>query len=327
MIAVRAERPKAIATLFAVLAVAPFFLPNRYYIYIFNRGFANALAVIGLVILFGMGGQISLGHIAFFTLGAYTSAIFSVKLALPPAAAMPAGVVVASIWGAFLSVPAFKLSGPFLSICTVAFGEVVRLLTINLVSLTNGPYGFYGIPSLSLFGRRIGSEKAWYYLPWTLLGLAILAAVRLKRSYIGRALAAIREDETAAEVMGINVRAMKTLAFVCAAFCAGLAGGLYAHMSGFLSPESFTGEQSFSLFSMTVVGGQESVLGGVAAGVALTLLPELMRFLQEYYIMIFSLIVLLIVLLPLESIKERAEMWISALTRKGGKVPWGRCSK
>ena len=123
-------------------------------------------------------------------------------MAGPSAAAVLAGVALASIWGAFLSVPAFKLSGPFLSICTVAFGEVVRLLTINLVSLTNGPYGFYGIPSLILFGRRIGSEKAWYFLLWSLLVFAILAAARLKRSYIGRALAAIREDETAAEVMG-----------------------------------------------------------------------------------------------------------------------------
>ena len=130
----RPERLKAIAIVFGLLAAAPLFLPNRYYVYIFNRGFANALAVIGLVILFGMGGQISLGHIAFFTLGAYTSAIFSVRLGWPSAAAVLAGVALASIWGAFLSVPAFKLSGPFLSICTVAFGEVVRLLTINLVS-------------------------------------------------------------------------------------------------------------------------------------------------------------------------------------------------
>jgi branched-chain amino acid transport system permease protein len=323
----RSERLTTILVVLGVLAVLLFFLPNRYYIYIFNRGFTNAIAVIGLVILFGMGGQISLGHIAFFTLGAYTSAILSVKLGLAPALAVLAGVVLASIWGALLSVPAFRLSGPFLAICTVAFAEVVRLLTINLVSLTNGPYGFYGIPTLSLWGYRVRNERIWYYLLLILVGLAILAAVRLKRSYIGRALAAIREDETAAEVMGVNVRGMKTLAFVCAAFFAGFAGAVYAHMSGFLSPESFTGEQSFNLFSMTVVGGQESVLGGVVAGVTLTLLPELMRFLQEYYIMVFSLIVLLIVLLPFDAMKERVGAWFVSLARKGGGVRWRPYSK
>ncbi len=291
--------------LLIVLALVPLVLPNRYYIYIFNRGLANAIAAIGLVILFGIGGQISLGHVAFFALAAYCSAILSSSLGWPVLATILLGVLFASLWGGLLSVPAFKLSGPFLSICTVAFGEVVRLLVINLQSLTNGPYGMYNIPPLAIGGFKVMKDIHWYYILLSFTLLSVVAAIRLKKSYLGRALAAIREDETAAELMGVNIRRLKALAFVAAAFYAGVAGALYAHFAGFLSPELITGEQSFNLFSMAIIGGQESVIGSVWSGLGLTLMPELMRFLQEYYMMLFSLIVLLVVLLPWKSIGEK----------------------
>ncbi|KYZ75780.1 hypothetical protein AXX12_11275 [Anaerosporomusa subterranea] len=293
--------------LLAFFAVLPVVLTNNYYIYVFNRGFANAIAVIGLVILFGIAGQISLGHVAFFALSAYTSSILAIRLEWSPFITIPLGVLFSCIWGALLSIPSFKLSGPFLSISTVAFGEVVRLLVINLEPLTNGPYGLYNIPPVVIGGFRIVKELHWYYILLVAMCLLAVLGLRIKNSYIGRALAAIREDEIAAEIMGINIRRMKTFAFVSAAFFAGLSGGLYAHFAGYLSPEIITGEQSFNLFSMAIVGGQESIIGSLWSGIALTIAPEYMRFLQEYYIMIFSLIVLLVVLLPWDTLIEKAE--------------------
>lgn len=301
-----------------VLAAAGLFLPlllNKYYIYVFNRGFANAMAVLGLVILFGLGGQISLGHVAFFAIGAYTSAILALKVALPPALTILIGTAVASLFGVLLSIPAFRLSGPFLSICTVAFGEVVRLVIINWINLTNGPYGLYNIPPLKVGPFALTKERIWYYVLLGVVILAGLAAARVKRSHIGRALMAIREDETAAEIMGVKIRRYKMTAFVYAAFFAGLAGALYAHFAGYVSPESFTGEQSNNFFSMAVIGGLDSVPGGVLSGIGLTLLPELMRFLQEYYMLIFSLIVLIIVLMPPET-GEKALAWVQRLFRR-----------
>ncbi len=306
-----------IYVLIGVFALLPLLLPNRYYVYVFNRGFANAIAVIGLVILFGIGGQISLGHVAFFALAAYCSAILSLSLGWPVYLTILIGVLFACVWGALLSIPAFKLSGPFLSICTVAFGEVVRLLVINLEPITNGPYGIYNIPPLAFGGVKVVKDLSWYYLLLGFVAVSVVTALRLKNSYLGRALAAIREDETAAELMGINIRRLKMLAFVCAAFFAGLAGGLYAHFAGFLSPELITGEQSFNLFSMAIVGGQESIIGSIWSGVALTLMPELMRFLQEYYMMIFSLIVLLVVLFPFQSFKENLAARLKSRTKRG----------
>ncbi len=288
-----------------VLTFMPLLLPNRYYTYIFNRGLANGIAAIGLVILFGIGGQISLGHVAFFALAAYCSAILSSALGWPVFLTIIIGVLFASLWGGLLSIPAFKLSGPFLSICTVAFGEVVRLLVVNLESLTNGPYGLYNIHPLAFGSFKLIKDIQWYYLLLGFVLLSVISALRLKKSYLGRALTAIREDETAAELMGVNIRHLKALAFIAAAFYAGIAGALYAHFAGFLSPELITGDQSFNLFTMAIIGGQESVIGSIWSGLGLTLMPELMRFLQEYYMMLFSLIVLFVVLLPWQSIGER----------------------
>jgi ABC-type branched-chain amino acid transport system, permease component len=291
--------------LFAVVfLILPFFLNDNYAVYVVNRGFANAIAVIGLVILYGIAGQISLGHVAFFAIGAYSSAILSATYHVPVPFAMIFGILISCIFGMLLSIPAFKLSGPFLSICTVAFGEIIRQLILNMEWLTGGPYGFNKIPRLIVFGYSVRGERVWYYI---LLAFAVAMAVagnRIRRSHYGRALYAINEDEIAAEVMGINIRGMKRFAFISSAFFAGLAGVLYAHFAGFLSQEIVAGEQSNNLFTMAVLGGTDSIIGGLWSGVSLTAAPEIMRFLQEYYIMILNFIVLLVVLVPWGKVTE-----------------------
>lgn len=285
--------------------ILPFFLSNDYAVYVVNRGFTNAIAVIGLVILYGIAGQISLGHVAFFAVSAYCSAICSATCGLPVFVSMALGVLLSCIFGVLLSFPAFKLSGPFLSICTLAFGEVVRQLIINLEGLTGGPYGFYNIPPVKIMGTAIRAEMIWYFILLVLLVLLATCAVKIKKSYYGRALYAIQEDELVARIMGINIRWMKRFAFINAAFFAGVAGALYAHFAGFLSQELVAADQSNLLFSMTVLGGTDSIIGSLWSGVALTVAPEIMRFLQTYYIMILYLMVLLVVLVPWDKVWDR----------------------
>lgn len=298
----------------AFFLILPLFLPNSYTVYVVNRGFTNAIAVIGLVILYGIAGQISLGHVAFFAVSAYCSAICSATYELPVIVSMLLGILCSCVFGVLLSIPAFKLSGPFLSICTVAFGEVIRQLIINLEELTGGPYGFYNIPPVDFFGAAIRNERVWYFILLALVVILAACAVRIKKSYYGRALYAIQEDELAAQVMGINIRRMKRFAFINAAFFAGIAGALYAHYAGFLSQELVAADQSNLLFSMTVLGGTDSIIGGLWSGVALTTAPEVMRFLQTYYIMILYLIVLLVVLVPWEKLWSKIK---SRFTKKG----------
>ncbi len=291
----------------AFFLILPFFLSNNYAVYVVNRGFTNAIAVIGLVILYGIAGQISLGHVAFFAVSAYCSAICSATYNLPVFVSMMLGVLLSCVFGILLSFPAFKLSGPFLSICTVAFGEVVRQLIINLEGLTGGPYGFYNIPPVKIMGTVIRDEKIWYFILLVILVILASCAARIKNSYYGRALYAIQEDELVAKIMGINIRWMKRFAFINAAFFAGVAGALYAHFSGFLSQELVAADQSNLLFSMTVLGGTDSIIGALWSGVALTVAPEVMRFLQVYYIMILYLMVLLVVLVPWNKVWDKVK--------------------
>lgn len=298
-------KKKTLLLFAAVFLILPVLLPNNYAVYVVNRGFTNAISVIGLVILYGIAGQISLGHVAFFAIGAYCSAVCSAIFGLPVLISMFIGVLCSCIFGILLSIPAFKLSGPFLSICTVAFGEVIRQLIINLEDITGGPYGFYNIPALRVMGKAIRNERIWYFILLAFVLILATVSTRIKKSYFGRSLYAIQEDELAAQIMGINTRRMKRFAFICAAFFAGFAGVLYAHYAGFLSQELVASDQSNLMFSMTVLGGTDSIIGGLWSGVVLTAAPEVMRFLHTYYIMILYLIVLLVVLVPWGDIWSR----------------------
>lgn len=291
--------------------ILPAALSNTYAVYVVNRGLTNAVAVIGLVLLYGVAGQISLGHAAFFAVGSYTSAILSKTFGIPVPLAMLSGVLLSVLAGVFLSIPAFKLSGPFLSICTVAFGEAIRQIILNAEALTGGPYGYSGIPPLVLFGYRVREDIVWYYILLALVVLCASCAIHIKTSYFGRALYAIKEDEIASSTMGIDVRKMKRFAFINAALFGGLAGVVYAHYARFLSQELVASNISSTLFSMAVLGGTDSIVGGLWSGVALTVAPEIMRFLQEYYIMILNLIVLLVVLVPWASIFRKSAQRIA----------------
>lgn len=270
---------------------------NEYHIYIADRALINSMVASGLVALTGFAGQISLGHAAFYGIGAYTSALTVMKLGVPVWLGILLGALLCCLFGMVLSIPSFKVSGFFLSLVTISFGQIVWMVIVNWRDLTGGPYGLLGIPPVTFAGKPL-STVSYYYLALTVMALLFFVSWRIANSFIGRAFMAMRDDELSASTMGVNVRYYKLLAFSLSAAYGGIAGGLYAHLSTFLSPESFVFFESANFVAMAVVGGLRHVLGGIVGGSLVTVLPELLRFKnwETYYLMATSLIIIVIVI-------------------------------
>lgn len=266
------------------LALLPF--TGQYQFYILERGLQNAMHVLGLVILVGYTGLLSLGHAGFLATGAYTYAILIAKLGLSPWVAFVVAPAFTALIGAVLAFPSFRLSGPFLVVVTIAFGEIVRVLVLNLKDFTGGPYGLYG------FGKLIPNSLTLYYVMVSILLALAIGTRRLGNSRIGLAFKAIRDDEVAAEVMGVDVRRCKLLSFVLCAFVAGLSGVFFANLTGYLNPDSFTFTESSAYLLMVVMGGLQNVTGAIISSVVVTSLPEVLRFMARSRLLIYSLVLL-----------------------------------
>jgi branched-chain amino acid transport system permease protein len=250
---------------------------------------------LGLNIVVGFAGLLDLGYIAFFAVGAYVYALLSSPhfgLHLPFWVTLPLGALVACVFGVLLGAPTLKLRGDYLAIVTLGFGEIIRIFLNNLsepINLTNGPKGIATIDSISIFGMNFGRTTTfgdiavnglikYYYLLLLILVVVIVINMRLQNSRIGRAWEAIREDELAARAMGINTTGMKLLAFAMGASFGGVAGGVFASIQGFISPESFTLTQSVMILAMVVLGGMGNIWGVIIGAVLLSFTPELLRF-------------------------------------------------
>ena len=280
-----------------LIILFPLFTNNMYHLYLMNRALIHAILATGLVFLTGFAGQISLGQAGFYAIGAYTSAYFTVRLGLPIPIGVIAGVVLSVVAGFLLSIPSFKLKAFFLSLVTIAFGQIVWMLVINLTPITGGPYGFFGIPFYSV-GNNMLSYGQVFWLFGGILLVSVFIMYRIKHSHFGRAMLAMNDDDVATETCGISTKKLKIAAFGFSAGLAGLAGALYAHLAGFLSPEPFTFFESSNFVAMAVVGGLRHMSGGVVGGIGLTLLPEFLRFggWENYYLMVTSLIVIVIII-------------------------------
>ncbi len=272
-----------------LLALVPVLGVPSYQFYIIERGLQNAIIVLSLVILLGYTGLLSLGHAGLLAVGAYTFGILSVTYGINPWIALIIAPLVAGGLGALLGIPSFKLSGPFLVVTTIAFGEIVRILILNWEKITGGPYG------LSRVRPVITSARGMYYFLLVLVFLVAVATIRLSKSRIGLAFKAIKEDEVAAEVMGVNVRRYKLLAFTISSFLAGLSGALFAGLTGYLNPDSFTFAESATYLLMVVLGGMANVTGAVASALGVTALPEILRFMARSRMVIYSLVLLLVI--------------------------------
>lgn len=270
-----------------VLTLLPFVGLPAYQFYVLERGLQNVLVVLSLVILLGYTGQLSLGQAGLVAVGAYTYGILCVNYSLSPWLGLVLAPVASGLVGLLLGFPSFKLKGPFLVVNTLAFSEIVRILILNNEKVTGGPFGLNRIPT-------IATGLPLYYFMLLIAFLAAVATLRLNRSHIGLALKAIREDEVAAEAMGVHVRNYKLLAFVISSVLAGVSGVFFANLAGYLNPDSFTINESSTYLLMVVLGGMDNVAGGILSSLAVTSLPEALRFMARSRMVVYSLILLLV---------------------------------
>ncbi len=280
----------------ATLAVLPFLLAQAgtSWVRIMDYAILYCLLALGLNIVVGFAGLLDLGYIAFYAVGAYAYALLSSPhfgLHLPFWIVLPIGAAVAALFGVLLGAPTLKLRGDYLAIVTLGFGEIVRIFLNNLsrpVNVTNGPQGIAGIDPLRIDGFSFSQAQTWlglnlsgplkYYYALLVLLVAIIAVnLRLHDSRIGRAWEAIREDEIAARSMGINTTKLKLLAFAMGATFGGVAGGMFAAIQGFISPESFVLVESIMVVSMVVLGGMGNVWGVLVGALLLSFTPEVLR--------------------------------------------------
>jgi branched-chain amino acid transport system permease protein len=252
-----------------------------------------------LNLLTGFTGQVSLGHAAFYGIGAYGSALFAMKFDMPFLLSALLGAVIAAFFGFLLGLPTLRLNGNYLSIVTLGFCEITRLIELNWMSLTRGPMGITGIPSPVVFGMNIDNNRKYYYLILVFAAITVFLINNILKSRTGRAMISIREDELAAEAMGVNVLKYKVMAFIISAFFAGFAGAFYAHFVSFIDPQSFTFDESTQILSMVILGGMGSLTGSFLGTVILVSIPELLRDFAQYRMLIYGgVLVFMIVMRP-----------------------------
>jgi branched-chain amino acid transport system permease protein len=250
----------------------------------------NVALASSLNLITGFAGQVSIGHIAFYAIGAYTAALLSVGWGWGLWLTLPAAALVSLAAGMLIGAPSLRVEHDFLAIVTLGLGLVVQGLALNL-DFTGGPYGIGGVRRAFEGPRGVAGYAA---VAGGLAALSVATVWRIRGSRIGTALMALRDDALAAEVAGIHTARYKVLAFALGGALAGAAGGLYAHYATFVSPESFDLAASVSVLAMVVVGGLGTLAGPVLGAVVLTLLPELMRFTAEYRMLLYGLMLVAI---------------------------------
>ena len=279
-----------------VMLTLPLGLGNSYYLNVLVFVGIYSLITIGLSLLMGYTGQISLGQAAFFGLGAYTSGVLSAKFGVSPWLALLAAIFVTGGIAFLIGAPALKLKGHYLAMATLAFGYIVFIVFNQASSLTGGPSGFGQIPRFRLGNFLLRSDVHYYYLVWTLVIVVLLVSLNIIHSRVGRALRSIHEGELTANIMGVNTAKYKIQVFVLSAVYASLAGSLYAHFITFLNPTPFGFHFSIVLVAMVAVGGMASVWGAMIGAALLTILPEYLRAFHDYDILIYGSILLVIMI-------------------------------
>jgi branched-chain amino acid transport system permease protein len=283
----------------ALLLPLPFFLMNTYTQFVVNVICINIILAVGLNIVKGFAGQVTVGHIALAAIGAYASAVFSTKLGLPFWGALPAAMLVTAFAGAIVGIPSFRLEGAYLALATLGLAESVRIV-ISGTEWLGGGIGYEGIPPPYIGNISLGDHRSYYYIAMPLALLGLYFSFSILSSDIGRAFKALREDPLAAAASGVNVRKYKVIAFVLSALYAGCAGSLQAHMApGFLHPNSYTITEMITLLLMVVFGGIGHIWGGVIGAILVTIIDDLTRDYYQYRMAMFgSVIVLTVMFMP-----------------------------
>jgi branched-chain amino acid transport system permease protein len=259
------------------LVTAPAWLASPYHLHVLIMAGVFAILALSLNLLLGYTGQLSLGHAAFFGIGAYTSALLALKLEWSFWLALPSAAVAAGLAGWAIGRLALKLRGAYFVLVTISFAGVISLVSINWMELTNGPLGLPGVPPPELGPWSLRTKTAYYYLVLAAAALAYLVCHRLVYSRIGRALVALHENEPLAESVGIDGTRYLVLAAVVSAALAGVAGSLYAHYTRFVSPEVFLFTYTVTMVIMVIAGGKGTLVGPVVGALLFTALPEALR--------------------------------------------------
>jgi len=257
-----------------LLATAPFYLHNSYYIHMIGTIMIYAILLFGLDIVVGYTGQVSLGHAGLFGVGSYTAGVLFFKLGAPLWVILIASVGVTAVFGAILALPALRVTGPYLAMVTLAFGTIVQILINEMTFLTEGPLGIK-VPKPNIFGMKF-TEDGFYWLVLVLMALSALVVDRILRSQLGRAFEALRGSPVASDCMGVSVYRYKVYAFVVSAGFAGLAGCLYAYSEQYISPNTYNFELTVLFLLAVIMGGRKSRLGSFLGAAIIVILPKLL---------------------------------------------------
>lgn len=280
-----------------LVGVAPWVFPGVYYHFI-EIG-VYALVCIGLSLLLGYAGQISLGHAAFFGVGAYASAILAMQAGWSPWVTMWFGAILSALIAIVVGLPSLRLHGHYLAMATLAFGEIVYVVLNGWVKLTGGPSGLLGsIPKWHFGGWELNASNdiGLFYFTWAFVLVGLVLALHVIHSRVGRALRSIHDGEEAARVLGVATSAFKVKVFILSAVYASVAGSIYVHCKGFVNPEPFNIEHSILFVIMVIVGGMRSVWGAVAGACLMGMLPGLLADLEQWRFLIYGLILLSIMM-------------------------------
>jgi len=292
------SRTTGVVAAAAALAL-PLLLPGPYHRHVLVLAGLFTLMALGFDLVLGYLGELSLGHAAFFGIGAYTTALLTRNFGVPfPLDLLLAGLFT-GIAGLLIGAPSLRLRGPYFAIVTFGFAEILHLVALNWTSLTRGPMGLPDIPHAQLGPFRITTELGYYYLVLALIGVAMLVTRRLLESTVGHAFLAIRENEELASAAGIPTFRFKLLAFVIGMIFAGAAGSVYARYVHFVDPTALSFYYTVTVVSMVIVGGQGSIAGTTLGALVFTLVPEYLRVAERARLVIFgALLMLAIIFMP-----------------------------
>ena len=299
------------------LVVLPLVVKSEYLLNVAVLAGIYVILTLGLNITNGWTGLMSFGYAAFYGIGAYTAGILATRYAVPFWLTFPLAGLVAGIFGVAIALPTLRLKGIFLALITIGFQEIVFLVTLNWVSLTRGPMGIPGIPPPSIGGYAFVSNRDYFYLILALNVLIIFIVARVMDSRVGRAFIAIREDEVAAQSVGIPVFPTRILSFVISTVMAGVAGAFFAHHARFISADSFRLDETFLILTMLIVGGMGTLVGPVIGAVFLVILPEVSRFMVQFRELVYGVILIAVILFRPEGIAGVPGIIHSPARKKG----------
>jgi len=283
------------AAVLGALVLLPLVVRDTYTLRVINVIGINSLLALGLNLVIGVAGQLDAGQAGFYAVGAYTAGILSVRFGVPFWVTVGLAACAAALLAVAIG-PVLRLRGVFLAVATLAFGEIVRIVINNWVPVTNGPNGIPGIPFPSMGGFRFDTDLRYYYLILAAVLVGYVAIARMENSRVGRAMKAVRDDQDAAAAMGVHAIRYKIMAFGVAGALAGVAGALLAHLQTYISPENFTFLTSVDIIFMVVLGGLGSVPGSIVGAIVVTVGPEWLRFLKDYRIIVYTLIILVVLI-------------------------------